>query len=97
MKIAAAMLAWLVLALSAANAAECRRVTAPTVLVVVAYGGPWTRVVDQGKTFAVKQCGIRMFGAVYCQIDTDGKPPVYLQQIDRSGKEYTVFWGKACR
>ncbi|MGB0087644.1 MAG: hypothetical protein WBP94_19995 [Rhodomicrobiaceae bacterium] len=97
MKIAAVAFASLLLASVTANADECRRVTTPTVLAVVAHGGVWTRIVDQGKTFAVRQCGIRMYGNVYCLLNTDGNPPVYLQQIDQSGREYTAFWGRVCR
>lgn len=80
-----------------AGATECRRVTTPTVLAVVAHGGVWTRTVNLGKTFSVRECGIRMFGKVYCQLNTTSEPPVYVQHGDSSGKEYTAFWGKSCR
>ena len=77
--------------LAASARAECRRVIAPTVLAVVAHGGVWTKPVDLGKTLKVRQCGIRINGSVYCQIDTDAKPPVYVLDADPSGKEYTAF------
>ncbi len=97
MKIAAGALISLLLFTAPATADECRRVTTPSVLVVVAHGALWTRIADLGKTYAVRKCGIRMFGSVYCQLNTDTNPPVYLQQVDRSGREYTAFWGRACR
>jgi hypothetical protein len=36
------------------------------------------------------------FGNVYCQLNTNSEPPVYVQHGDSSGKEYTAFWGKSC-
>jgi hypothetical protein len=80
-----------------ATADECRRVTTPTVVAVVAHGGVWTRKVEQGKTFTVKDCGTQMFGKIYCRIRTAENPPVYLQHTDQSGYEHTVVWGKNCR
>jgi len=87
----------LVMMSHAANADECRRVTTPTVLAVKIHGGIWTRTVDLGKTLPVRECGIRMQGAVYCRLDTGARPPVYVRTIDRSGREYTAFWGQSCR
>lgn len=97
MKIVVGAFACLLLFAAAANAEECRRVTTPTVLAIVAHNGVWTRPVELGKTLKVSKCGIRMYGNVYCQLDTDAKPPVYVQNSDRSGNEYTAFWGKSCR
>ena len=97
MKIASSVLACLLSLATTAQADECRRVTMPTVLAIVVHNGVWTRPVALGKTFKVKKCGIRMYGNVYCQLDTDAKPPVYVLDGDPSGKEYTAFWGKACR
>ena len=96
MKIAA--LAVSATCLFAASAqAECRRVTTPTVLAIVAHGTVWTKPVELGKTLRVSACGIRIYDNVYCQIDSEAKPPVYVLDGDRSGKEYTAFWGKVCR
>jgi hypothetical protein len=97
MKIASGVLACLLPLATTAQADECRRVTMPTVLAIVVHNGVWTRPVALGKTFKVKKCGIRMYGNVYCLLDTDAKPPVYVLDGDTSGKEYTAFWGKACR
>jgi hypothetical protein len=97
MKLAPSVLACLLPLATTAQADECRRVTMPTVLAIVVHDGVWTRPVALGKTFKVKKCGIRMYGNVYCQLDTNAKPPVYVLDGDPSGKEYTAFWGKACR
>jgi hypothetical protein len=80
-----------------ANAEECRRVTSATVIAVVAHGGVWTRAVERGKTFTVRDCRTRMFGKVYCRLSSAGKPPVFLQHVDGRGREHTVVWGKNCR
>jgi hypothetical protein len=79
-----------------ATADECRRVTTPTVVVVVAHGGVWTRIAERGKTFTVKNCATRMFGKVYCRISSAESPAVYLQHVDQAGAEHTVVW-RNCR
>src|SRR5262245_51958695 len=97
MKAAVGIIVALLLTTAQANAEECRRVTTPTILAIVVHDGVWTRPVELGKTLKVSRCGIRMYGGIYCQLDTNAKPPIYVQDRDRSGKEYTAFWGKACR
>ena len=93
--IAAATATALLLAGSAQ--AECRRVTTPTVMAIVVHGGVWTRPVKLGETLRVSKCGIRIEGRSYCQLETSAQPPVYVQDSDPSGREYTAFWGKSCR
>jgi len=80
-----------------AQAEECRRVTQPTTLAVMAHGGLWTRTADPGMTFRAGHCTMRIKGKVYCKVYPYSEPQVFIQHADRAGNEYTVVWGKRCR
>lgn len=82
---------------NAALADECRRVTRPTTIAVVAHGGVWTRAAELGMTFRARDCKTRMNGNVYCRLHPYEQPEVYLRHADEQGNEYTAFWGDRCK
>lgn len=97
MKLMVTLLAMWTSLTSLAQADECRRVTKPTVIAVVAHGGIWTRAAELGMTFRAKDCNTRINGNLYCQLYPYQQPEVYLRHADQAGNEYTAFWGNHCR
>jgi hypothetical protein len=82
---------------STALADECRRVTRPTTIAVVAHGGVWTRAAELGMTFRARDCKTRINGNLYCRLHPYEKPDVYVRHADEQGNEYTAFWGNRCK
>jgi hypothetical protein len=97
MKMISAVLCTLIYSLSPATADECRRVTSPTVIAVLAHGDVWVRKADRGMTFRARECKTNIGGSLYCRVYPYRKPEVYLKHADKSGREYTAFWGKDCQ
>ncbi len=97
MKTVLAAFGALTLFMPAAMAEECRRVIEPTVIAVVAHGDVWVRRAERGLTFRAESCKTNIGGNLYCRVQPYRSPEVFLKHADKSGREYTAFWGDSCK